>query len=207
MLFATELDRVLPEDVPHRERLIYVASSHLEKIVAANEFMNLTRITSPVEAAIKHIYDCVAPWALFNGAAKIMDAGTGAGFPGVPLSVIYPETRLLLAESTGKKARFLDGVVDELELANVTVSAERAEAAALTHKPNVITARAMAPLSRIVDLFRRSLDDGTRLLLYKGPDMEGEIAQLAQSRYHARVAYRYELPENMGSRTIVEIKA
>ncbi len=125
MQFEEELARVLPQDLPHRERLISLGEKHLDMISAANEYMNLTRIVSPEEAAIKHIYDCVAPWRFFQSAARVLDVGTGAGFPGIPLAIVLPEVRFTLAESIGKKARFVESVVDALELPNATVIAER----------------------------------------------------------------------------------
>ncbi len=82
MQFEEELARVLPQDLPNRERLLSLGQKHLEMISAANEYMNLTRIVSPQEAAIKHIYDCVAPWRHFQSANRVLDVGTGAGFPG-----------------------------------------------------------------------------------------------------------------------------
>lgn len=204
--FAQELARVLPEDLPNRDRLIDIASRHLDQIVAANEYMNLTRITSPEEAAAKHVYDSVAPWKLFSGADKVLDAGTGAGFPGIPLSVVLPETRFTLAESVGKKARFVDAAVDELDLPNVTVLSERAETVALAHKHKVITARAMAPLSKLVDLFRHPLANGAKLLLYKGPDIETEMSQMTRSKFTVNVVSRYDLPDGLGSRTVIEVR-
>ena len=202
--FAEELTRVLPGDLPHRQLLISIASRHLGKIEEANEYMNLTRITSPAEAAIKHVYDCVAPWRAFAGASKILDAGTGAGFPGLPLSVLMPQTSFTLAESVAKKARFIDAVADEFELQNVSVIAERAETVALNQKHQLITARAVAPLSKLIDLFRLPLRNGARLLLYKGPDVEQEIAAIT-GPFVLRVLDRYHLPDGMGSRTLVEV--
>ena len=205
--FSEQLAHVLPADLPHRDRVLAVAARHLESIVAANEYMNLTRITDPGEAAIKHVYDCLAPWRFFKNAGIILDAGTGAGFPGVPLSAVFPESQFTLAESVGKKARFIESVVDDLKLANVSVKAERAESLTAILKPVIITARAMAPLSKLVDLFQRALNDGVRLLLYKGPEIESEFAQLPSNRFSARVLDRYDLPSGMGSRTFVEVTA
>ena len=209
--FERELERVLPSDIPHRERLIRKASHHLNLILAANEYMNLTRITSPEEAAIKHIYDSVAPWQSFASGRRILDVGTGAGFPGVPLAIILPEVRFTLAESVHKKARFLDAAVDELELSNVQVIAERAEQASDLRLPDIITARAVAPLIRLLPLFGSVLKRGSRLLLYKGPDVESEIAEAAgelkKFRASATVRHRYELPNELGKRTLVEVVA
>ena len=104
--FAEELASVLPFDIPNRERLIERSSQLLELVLQANDTMNLTRITSPREAAVKHILDSVAPWMFFDKAKRVLDAGTGAGFPGIPLSLVLPEVRFTLSESIQKKARF-----------------------------------------------------------------------------------------------------
>jgi 16S rRNA (guanine527-N7)-methyltransferase len=207
--FEQELARVLPPDVPERDRLVEKAARHLGLIVAANEYMNLTRITSPEEAAVKHVFDSIAPWRHFQKAKQILDTGTGAGFPGIPLSLVFPATRFTLAESIQKKARFVDSAVDTLDLPNVRVAAQRAEEFMDGRAVDIITARAVAPMARIIPLFSRALKQGTHLLLYKGPDVEGEIAEaepeLKKFRLTAEVLYRYELPDNMGARTLVTI--
>lgn len=207
MDFAEEIARILPDSVPHRERLIVKSAQHLQLIAAANEYMNLTRITEAREAAIKHVWDSVAPWDLFAGAKRVIDAGTGAGFPGIPLAVVLPDVRFTLVESVHKKARFVDATVEALELPNVHVVPERAETVALAQRPDVITARAMAPVSKVVDLFRAALKNGTRILLYKGPDVDSEIAEASHRRLRAEVVCRYDLPEGLGSRTVVELRA
>jgi 16S rRNA (guanine527-N7)-methyltransferase len=206
-VFTEELDRVLPAEIPHRQRLIARAAQHLQLIVAANEHMNLTRLTSPEEAAIKHICDSVAPWRHFEQAKRVLDAGTGAGFPGVPLSLVLPDVRFTLAESTQKKARFVDSAVESLELENVRVVAARAEEIALVERPDIITARAVAPLHRILDLFAKPLKQGARLILYKGPDVEGELVEARRHRVSAEVLCRYERPCGFGSRTLVSVRA
>lgn len=205
--FLEELAQILPLDIPNRDRVLNVTAQHLSAISAANEYMNLTRITTPVEAAVKHVFDSLAPWRHFQESPHVLDAGTGAGFPGIPLAAAFPQTRFTLAESVGKKARFVEGVVDALDLSNIEVKAERAESLAVTAKPFIITARAVAPLPKIVELFGRALKNGARLLLYKGPDVDTEIAQLPAKQCSARVLERYRLPHDMGSRTFVEVTA
>jgi 16S rRNA (guanine527-N7)-methyltransferase len=206
--FADELSSLLPE-LPERENLIRLAARHLELIVEANRNFNLTRILDPREAAIKHVVDSVMPWRLFAEAGHVLDAGTGAGFPGIPLAVIFPSVRFTLAESIGKKARFVAAAVQELGLTNVAVANQRAEDVLRGGKVDIITARAVAPVERAVALFGPALQSGSRALLYKGPDADSEIAEaksaLRKSRLQARVRDRYDLPEGLGSRSIVEI--
>jgi 16S rRNA (guanine527-N7)-methyltransferase len=204
--FEQELACVLPEDLPNRERLISLSDKHLQMISVANEYMNLTRIVSPMEAAIKHVFDCVAPWRFFESSGHVLDAGTGAGFPGIPLAIILPHVRFTLAESIGKKARFVESVLDALNLPNATVIAERAESAGAIQRADVVTARAVAPIDRLVGLFEKPLKAGTRLLLFKGPDVEAEMTDAKMGRISGTVLCRYDLPEGFGSRVLVELK-
>jgi 16S rRNA (guanine527-N7)-methyltransferase len=202
-----ELNDVLPADLPNREMVVHNAAKHLALITEANRHFNLTRITSPREAAIKHVLDSVTPWRLFQGAKHILDAGTGAGFPGIPLALALPKTSFTLAESIQKKARFVESALNELKLPNAAVTSQRAEEL----KADVITARALAPIPRVLTLFRPALKSGARVLLYKGPDAAKEIAEAAAEarKIHARmqIVMRYDLPDSLGTRTIVQITA
>jgi 16S rRNA (guanine527-N7)-methyltransferase len=207
--FQPELVHILPDDLPLRELVIQKASEHLDRIVEANEYMNLTRITTPREAAIKHVLDSLIPWRLFADARKVLDAGTGPGFPGIPLAIVLPGTRFLLAESIQKKARFVGSVLTQLELPNASISAARAEELGRDGGIDIITARALAPITRVLVLFAKQLKAGAKILLYKGPDAESEIAESAREaarlRVGMKVVMRYDLPDAMGRRAIVEI--
>lgn len=207
--FAEELASLLPADIPHRDACIAGAAAHLDLIVEANQQFNLTRIVNPREAAIKHVLDSVLPWRLFAGAAHVVDAGSGAGFPGIPLALVLPDTRFTLLEATQKKARFIESVVATLGLTNVAVVPERAEDWLKKNTVTIVTARALAPLTRAVPLFGLAVHRGMRVLLYKGPDAAGEIIDATQqakvARFHLRIVSEYQLPDGLGTRTIVEV--
>ncbi len=207
--FLAELDKWLPADLPERANLAELAARHLEQIEETNRQFNLTRIIDAREAAIKHVLDSVMPWKLFESARHVLDAGTGAGFPGIPLAIVLPKTRFTLSESIQKKARFTAGAVENLGLTNVTVETWRAEDLARAGDFDVITARAVAPLDRALKLFGPALRKGTRLLLFKGPDAEHEIAEataeLRRLQANATIAMHYGLPEGMGARTVIEV--
>jgi 16S rRNA (guanine527-N7)-methyltransferase len=209
MPFENELNDVLPADLPHRAFVVAKTAEHLRLIEEANRQFNLTRITSPREAAIKHVLDSVMPWRLFEGAQSVLDAGTGAGFPGIALALVLPEVKFILSESIQKKARFVEQAVAALPITNVTVSSRRAEELLHEYPVEIVTLRAVAPLIRVIPLFSRPIQEGARILAYKGPDVEQEMAEAAQEaqkrKVKMQVVMRYELPDGQGSRTIVAL--
>ena len=199
----------MPADLPNRDKCIEISARHLDLIVEANKYFNLTRIVNPREAAIKHVVDSVLPWRLFAEARHVVDAGTGAGYPGIPLAVVLADVRFTLLESTQKKARFVETAIESLGLKNVEVFPERAEDWLANNTAGVVTARAVAPLHKAATLFASSVGRGARVLLYKGPDAEVEMEEAAQESRKRKVQMtileRYELPDGLGTRTIVEI--
>ncbi|MBL8236330.1 MAG: 16S rRNA (guanine(527)-N(7))-methyltransferase RsmG [Bryobacterales bacterium] len=209
MSFAAELESLLPEDLPHRGNVAAKCAHHLELIVEINQVMNLTRILDPREAAIKHVLDSVLPWRHFEDADHIVDAGTGPGFPGIPLSLVLPHIRFSLLDATQKKARFVESVVAELRLPNVKVFPNRAEEWLHRNRADVVTGRAVAPLHKALAVFAPALKAGARVLLYKGPDADAEIAEAAgearRRQIKCKVIERYELPGAAGARTLVEM--
>lgn len=201
---------VLPANLPHRERVAEQAARHLRLMAEINDQMNLTRIVEPREAAIKHVLDSVLPWSLMPESGTVLDIGSGAGFPGVPLALVLPGTRFVLAESIQKKARFLDQAVEQLGLPNVDVRAQRGEDLLQTRTVALITARAVAAISKLLKLLTPVLREPPRMLLYKGPDVAAELRdaapELRKLKLKASIAMTYDLPDDMGSRAIVELR-
>jgi 16S rRNA (guanine527-N7)-methyltransferase len=124
---------------------------YLDLLLAANETMNLTRITERPAAELHHVADALTllPF-LPREAHTLADVGTGGGVPGIPLAIVRPDARVLLVESTKKKAAFLRSVVEHLALRNVTISDERAEDVGQSpqhrERYDVVVARAVATL-------------------------------------------------------------
>lgn len=132
-----------------------------------NRAYNLTAVDEPVEMVDRHLIDSLSilPWVTGN---VIVDAGTGAGLPGVPLAIACPDRHFVLVDSNGKKVRFLREVRRRLELDNIEPVASRLEDLVLERSPDLIVARALAPLPRLVAQVGRYLDSGARLLAMKG---------------------------------------
>lgn len=152
-----------------------------------NGRMNLTAIREPAQIRTRHFLDalsCVQVVGDLNGRSLI-DIGTGAGFPGLPLKIIYPELHLTLVESVQKKTRFLQAVVDELGLASVQIVAERAETLgqmpAFREQYDWAVARAVAEMRVLVELLLPFCRVGGHMLAQKGESAEGETAAAANA--------------------------
>ena len=147
-----------------------------------NTRMNLTGDTEFATALDRHYTDCLAPLKyanLFPEGASLIDVGSGAGFPGLPLAIARPDLKVTLLDSLMKRITFLSAVVDELGLTNVTLVHSRAEDggkdAKLRENFDIAVARAVAPLPVLCELLLPFVKVGGRMICYKGPSAEEEI--------------------------------
>lgn len=138
---------------------------------------NLTAIREPEDVLRKHLLDSlsVLPWLV---GPRVADVGTGAGFPGLPLSVALPATRFTLLESTAKKARFVEHIVQHLGLPNVSVVNERAEAYRPALPFDSVVCRAVGSLAEISSFAGRLCAPRGRLVAMKGKYPADEIERL-----------------------------
>ncbi|QHX37065.1 16S rRNA (guanine(527)-N(7))-methyltransferase RsmG [Spiroplasma sp. BIUS-1] len=146
-----------------------------------NKIHNLTAIVEDQEIIDKHFYDSLIFTNVFNPEGlSILDIGTGAGFPGLVLKIIFPKAKIYLLESNGKKINFLNKVIQELDLKDVWTLNERAEEYSLDNKEkfDVIISRAMAPLNILLEVGVQALKvDGTFICL-KAKNVNNEIQDL-----------------------------
>jgi 16S rRNA (guanine527-N7)-methyltransferase len=155
----------------------------------ANQHFNLTRIVDPAEVETKHFLDSLtAALPLLDRlrageTLRLVDVGAGAGFPGLPLKIVFPHIRLTLVESIGKKARFLRDTVEALGLVDVTVLAERSETAAreAAHRDTYdwATGRALGPLPVVIELCAPFLAPGGLLVAQRRGDLDAELLAAA----------------------------
>ncbi len=127
-----------------------------EMLVEKNKVMNLTAITEFEEVAIKHFADSlVIDRVIKLSDQKVIDIGTGAGFPGIPLKILYPDLKVTLLDSLNKRLVFLDEVIEELKLSGITTLHARAEEAArkteYREQYDLAVSRAVANLSTLVE--------------------------------------------------------
>ena len=151
--------------------------------------LNLTRLTSPRDIAVKHFLDSLAVLTLLTppAGARALDVGTGAGLPGLALKITRPDLRLTLLDGTAKKLLFCRAVTDELGLEGVQTVHARAEEAArradLGGRFDLVTARAVAPLERLLPWLAPFLAPGGVAAALKGT---GEAEEMAAARSVAR---------------------
>ncbi|MBP6016823.1 MAG: 16S rRNA (guanine(527)-N(7))-methyltransferase RsmG [Candidatus Promineofilum sp.] len=152
-----------------------------------NDRISLTAIRDPHEIRIRHFLDSLTCATVTGSlaACSMIDVGSGGGFPGLPLKILFPGLRLTVMDSVGKKARFLELVVRELGLEDVTVLAERAET--LGHSPmyraafDWATARAVAELRVLAELLLPFVRVGGHMLAQKGESARQEVTAAATS--------------------------
>ena len=151
-----------------------------ERLLAKNQVMNLTAITDPLEVATLHMLDCAA---LLNCAGfenkTLIDVGTGAGFPGLPLKILVPSLEVTLLDSLNKRVDWLAEVCETLKLDGIEAVHARAEEAgrdpALREQFDFATARAVADLRLLCELCLPFVKVGGRFLAMKSADSDGEL--------------------------------
>jgi 16S rRNA (guanine527-N7)-methyltransferase len=211
--FLSLLVELLPGEFGLSEQQLTLCARHLELVLEANQRFNLTRITEPREAVIKHVLDSLLPAERFAAAGTLLDLGSGAGFPGIPLAILFPQAEVWLVESTGKKARFLKEAVRELGLDNVRVEDRRGEDLLKSLPPDrieILTARAVGSIEKLLNVLRPVKNRFGKLLLFKGRQAAEEIEAAGplarQLKLNGEIVFTYALPESMGTHCIVEYR-
>ena len=183
-------------------------------LVEYNEKVNLTAITDPDEIAVKHFADCAIPLSLteIKPGASLIDVGTGAGFPGVPLKIMRDDLKLTLLDSLNKRLTFLQQLSEKLGQQNELVHA-RAEMAGidpkLREKYDYATSRAVAQLAVLCEYCLPLVKVGGCMIALKGPDCSAEIAAAKNAIEilggKLKEVKEYDLAD-AGSRTLVVIE-
>lgn len=177
------LREILAENLNLSARQLEQFEKFYAAVVDWNAKINLTAITDESDFAVKHVIDSLTVWdeEKFAGVRKIIDVGTGAGFPGIPLKIFKPEVEIVLLDSLDKRVKFLKSVVAELNLSGVECIHGRAED--LAHDKNfrerfdLVTARAVARLSVIAEYCLPFAKVGGTFVAMKGKNFREEIAE------------------------------
>ena len=182
----------------------------LELLYEKNKVMNLTAIRDKKGMIEKHFIDSLFLTEIIKkDEQKLIDVGTGAGFPGLVLAIYYPEKEFLLVDSVRKKIEFINEVIENLELKNVQTSSERAEELIKNKRETFDTAlcRGVANLRIILEYMIPFIKVGGKFLPQKLNLNELEESQNALKKLDATVEniYKFYLPESKDERIVFEI--
>lgn len=146
---------------------------HAQLLLEWNRKINLTAITDPREVAIKHFVDAIAPLEHIPGRGRLLDIGTGGGFPGIPLKIMRPGQPMTLIDSVRKKVNFVRHVIRQMPLRKIEALHTRAEALADDCSSDglfdVIVCRALSDPRTALTLAKPLLATGGKMVLYQGP--------------------------------------
>lgn len=188
--------------------------TYMELLIKWNENVNLTAITEPKEVLQKHFVDSLTILPYIEENTSIIDVGTGAGFPGIPVKIATESTKVTLLDALNKRLNFLQDVINNLQLSNIETIHLRAEEAGknkdLREKFDIATSRAVAPLNILVEYLLPLVKVGGKCICMKGSNVEEEI-------YNSKNAIKilggkiekveeFVLPNSDIKRTIIVIK-
>ncbi|NMA05886.1 MAG: 16S rRNA (guanine(527)-N(7))-methyltransferase RsmG [Acholeplasmataceae bacterium] len=184
---------------------------YYEFLIQENKKYNLTAITNEEEVYYKHFYDSLTliKTNLIKEGVSLCDIGSGAGFPGMPLKIIYPNLKLTIVESQTKKTEFLKKLVNFLELDNVEIINKRAEEYAHTKYFDIVTARAVADLSILNELCLPLVKKGGYFIAMKGnyeEELKRTLNGITILGGKLIEVLSFELPKDMGKRNLIIIK-
>jgi len=201
------------------EFAISLSHGHLEQfniylceLKAWNEKFNLTAIKEDRDIVVKHFLDSLTPLKFIKTGSRLLDIGSGAGFPGIPLKIVEPTLKVTLLDSVNKKVTFMKHIITELDLTYIEAIHSRAEDLAKTRKGgfDVVISRALAGLSDFVKLGEPFLAKDGILIAMKGKNVDDEVKGAAKvmerKKMKIRSIERFSLPGGAGERGIVVLE-
>ncbi len=191
---------------------------YLELLLEWNEKINLTSVTAQKDVIRRHFADSLSPMALLPdggsmfGNASVIDVGTGAGFPGIPLKIMNPDMRLTLLDSKNKRVKFLEEVIEELSLTGVKTICARAEDAGhddnCRGKYDICVSRAVANMATLSEYCLPFLKKGGEFIAYRAADTDEELemAQRAITLTGGEVknVYVFDTPDGVRSLAVIK---
>ncbi|MBP2002353.1 16S rRNA (guanine527-N7)-methyltransferase [Paenibacillus shirakamiensis] len=210
------VDLLVKQDVQVDERQLEQFELYFQELISWNERMNLTGITERDQVYIKHFYDSLtlAFHVDMTEVGRMIDVGSGAGFPGIPLKILFPHLKLTIVDSLNKRISFLQNLVNTLDLKGVTLVHSRAEdlARKVDHRDqyDLATARAVARLSVLNEFCLPFVKTGGHFVAMKGNDPTEELKEASYSLKELRGKvtnnYRLELPNDQSERHLIIIR-
>lgn len=181
-------------------------AAYLELIAKWNRVHNLTAVRETDQMVILHVLDSLSLLPHLEGVKTLLDVGSGAGLPGIPIAIARPDIAVTLLDSSHKKAAFLAQAKTELALANVSVACERVEGWKAERPFDAVVSRAFADLVDFVDQAQHLVAPGGMLIAMKGVHPFEEIARVPATHRVARVL-EISVPNLEAKRHLVFLEA
>lgn len=196
------------------KRQIEALYNYMNLLIEKNKVMNLTGITEPKEIILKHFIDSLTILKYIEKDKTVIDVGTGAGFPGIPLKISEDSLRMVLLDSLNKRINFLNEVIENNKLTNIETIHGRAEDLGKNEKYrekfDVATSRAVAPLNILLEYMMPFVKIGGICICMKGNNCDEEIenSKNAIKILGGKIEKieKFELPDSDNNRTIIIIK-
>lgn len=195
--------------LPCSKKEISTFMTFLSELKKWNKIYNLTALKTDKDIIIKHFLDSILYLKAFpEGRLKIADAGSGAGFPGIPIKILRPDINVTLIESSRKKATFLRHIIRILELPSVNVIEERIENLGDEYKKSfdIVVSRATFKIKGFVETARPYLKENGLLVLSKGPKLKEELDEMPYAGCKVEKILHLQLPFIKDERRLVLLK-
>jgi len=182
--------------------LIEKLEIYLATLKKWNKVYNLTAINEDSEIITKHFFDSLSVNGFIQNSQRILDVGTGAGFPGLILALFNPDKSFVLVDGVSKKISFLQEMIGKLNLKNVMAVHIKVEEYKVTEQFDIIISRAFAEIKKMIKLTKHLIKVNGKFIAMKGPDVMNELDDLNLPF----VNYDVMVPFLQGTRKIIEIK-
>ncbi|MBW1980032.1 MAG: 16S rRNA (guanine(527)-N(7))-methyltransferase RsmG [Deltaproteobacteria bacterium] len=204
-LLRRSCDQIGVELIPDQAEQFWL---YLQELLEWNQKFNLTGITQPEEILIKHFVDSLTPLPYLAGAKGLLDIGTGAGFPGIPLKIAAPFMQVHLVDSRRKKITFVQHIIRSLNLQKILVSHGRIEEMPeVVPRYQIVISRAFQQPEQLFHLLSGLLAPQSVLVVMLGPTNSGDRSRLqklgAASRLVLSRVVCLQLPHRSGARTLL----
>ena len=205
-LFVEEVKKI---GIEIDEKQLNQLEKFYKLLIEWNEKINLTRIIEKDEVYLKHFYDSLTIYKVVNlyNVDTLCDVGTGAGFPGIVLKIVFPNLKITLIDSLQKRVNYLNTIIKELNLDNIEAIHSRGEE--FKGKYDVVTSRAVANIEKLVGYTMHLVDKKGIFVAMKGnidDELTSDVRKKIEKKYIIEKIEKFELPIEKSNRSLVVLK-
>lgn len=178
-------------------------------LIEWNQKLNLTRILTEEEVYLKHFYDSltIAKVVNLNQIHTLCDVGTGAGFPGIVLKIMFPHLKITLLDALQKRVNYLNEIINQLNLNQIVALHIRGEDYSETF--DIVTSRAVANIEKLVTYTMHLTNENGKMIAMKGDidkELTNDVKAKLSKKYDVLQIEKFDLPKDQGKRSLIVIK-